>query len=272
MISIVTSVHKRDISLWLESLSMQTNAHALEVVLVVYDDDIGEPSIVKQSDNGLMEIPVKVVNVERIAGAYPEAWLKNIGVRAAAGDVVCCTNIDILYTEDFFQEIERACTSGTLVQATRFDTPEGTTAEAINGTIRLSVPEGESLNVVVDPREGIATIPKASGDCQAMRKDDWVDMRGYNENMVGWGGLDTDLECRALLMGKSIHQLGFNCPLTNGVKVSHYHLWHEKNVDRSREEGVANGVVLNELLASGELQCNQTWGEYERADEVSALP
>jgi len=258
MISIVSSMHKRDTDLWLKTLEMQTAD--IEVVLVVYNDFV---PLGMQSDNGVQQHPFKfkVVHVEGPEGPYPEAWLKNIGIKASTGDVICCTNIDILYTEEFFAEVENNCRPDTLVEATRFDTPEGTTAIVEGGNIKMNVPETGMMNIVIDPNIAIPALTRAVGDCQAMRRSDWEELTGYNENFIGWGGLDTDLECRAILAGKSIHTLGFAATQESGNRVSHYHLWHPRDLGRMREEGWKNKEFLDETLSKGVTGPNEKWGE-----------
>jgi len=260
MISIVSSMHKRDVSLWLTSLSYQTAS--IEVVLVVYDDF--SPPIGMQSDNGIEDYPldIKIIQVDKVDGPYPEAWLKNIGIKAASHDVVCCTNIDIVYTEDFFAQVENSCKEDTLVQATRFDTPEGTETRITGGNIVMDMPKGSSMNIVVDPSHDFLALSRAVGDCQAMRKEDWEELTGYNESFVGWGGLDTDLECRAILAGKNIFTIGFAANQDSGKRVSHYHIWHQRDINRIIKEGFANKERLVDGLNGREIQANSKWGEH----------
>jgi len=246
MISVVSSVHNRDIDLWYKSLAMQTAI--IELILVVYDDDKNyQPPEDFPHIHG-------IIQVDKIDGPYPEAWLKNIGIKHARGDVIACTNIDIIYTENFFQTIEDNCSPGTLVQATRFDIPELSTVEARDGGIYVST-EGENLHIICQPVD-TPVIGKASGDCQCMMREDWEDLKGYNENMKGWGGLDVDLECRAILSGRNVFQTGFS------TGVVHYHVWHP----RDRKANIANGHENHEVLKAflkGNLQNpNETWGEY----------
>jgi hypothetical protein len=254
-------MHKRDISMWLKTLSMQTVD--LEIILVVYNDYVPQGM---QSDNGIEDYPVnlKIINVEGPDGPYPEAWLKNIGIRAASGDVVCCTNVDILYTEDFFKCIEDACKPGVLVQATRFNTPEGTTVSLDKENIRIDMPEGSSMDITIDPEVDVPAMARAVGDCQAMVEEDWEDLTGYNEAFVGWGGLDTDLECRVLLAGKSVYNIGFAAPQRDGVRVSHYHAWHPRDFDKMQDEGWKNKEHLDVTLKEGNTSPNKEWGEYGR--------
>ena len=155
----------------------------IEVILVVYNDFV---PVGMQSDNGIENypFPFKVIHVEGDNGPYPEAWLKNIGIKAAASDVICCTNIDILYTEDFFLQVEKNCRQDTLVEATRFDTPKGTTARVDGGNIKMEIPDGAMLNIVIDPDCGFPALSRAVGDCQAMRRDCWNELKGYNETFV----------------------------------------------------------------------------------------
>lgn len=244
-------MHKRNIDLWLASLEMQSIR--LEVILVVYDD----------KDFEIPETPMCVwpIHVDKVEGAYPEAWLKNIGIRHARGDVIACTNTDIIYTRDFFEQVENHCQPGTLVQATRFDTPEGTVVTVEDQSVHLAIPEGKLCHVICQPFYGVPVIPKASGDCQAFTREDWADLTGYNEDMKGWGGLDTDLECRAILAGKNIFQMGFDVSQNETAKVSHFHVWHETDILKNSEAAKMNQDVLTDVLEKGTLRPNEVWGQ-----------
>ena len=162
---------------------------------------------------------------------YPEASLKNIGIKFALGrttgpgyfsDSIACTNIDIVYQKDFFYEIGGRFRENVLVQAIRLDSPEGSFVTP-DGQIKGA--QGSTI-VCLPMLGGIAV---ASGDCQAMMKKDWEKLNGYNENMLGWGVLDNDLTTRAIYMGFDVNIMGYL------GHPNHIHCWHPITGDKTEE-------------------------------------
>ncbi len=233
MLSVVGAAKGRHIGRWLESLAR----HDVEVVLV----DGGDVK-------GTEGFPLTRVEVE-VDGLFPDAWMKNVGIRAASHDIVCCTNTDIAYSDGFFAEVEKRCELGVLVQAMRITAPQGSIVYP-NAAIQRN---GQPLKLLVDPDCDSVVLPvTAAGDCQALHKRDWDDLTGYNEAFRGWGGLDSELQCRALLGGLSVHVIGYSV-------VSHVHRWHPPNeADGEQEE---NAQIVRDTLMEMRLQPNRAWGQ-----------
>jgi glycosyltransferase involved in cell wall biosynthesis len=123
MISVVACVKNRaaNVKKWLASLELQTAD--LQVVLVDYcsTDDI--KSVMDDSPIAVGYIPVEDIKTEN--DKFPEAYLKNVGIRHASSKVIACTNVDVCYEPHFFEVCERQLGHNTLVMAVRKNAPEG---------------------------------------------------------------------------------------------------------------------------------------------------
>src|SRR3990167_3696995 len=119
MITVIGTVRNRatDVERWLESLA----PHDLEVILVDYGSDDDLDGVLTRT-----RCPVKVIHLDMFpADGYPEAHLKNIGIRASTRPIVACTNVDVAYDPEFWPSIGRCAGQGTLVQVVRKNAPPG---------------------------------------------------------------------------------------------------------------------------------------------------
>ncbi len=245
--TIVASVRNRDYDLkrWIESLEGQDCREDMDICLVHF----GQEGVLDWLES---ELPLWVVNVPYHPGPYPEWWLKNIGIREAGGEMVCCTNVDIVYDPGFFVEVLNRCEPMTLVQALRLDPQEGT-ASLPNGKY-VSSDENAGLGTVMGHERGQPIPVMACGDCQALRREDWDKLRGYDESMVGWGGGDQDLACRALGLGMTLHVIGYE-------KTHHVHAWHPVDEGRKGLDAQRNGALLMKGLETASFVRNdEDWG------------
>ena len=108
-------------------------------------------------------------------------------MQAARGNYVMCTDVDILFAPNFLKEV-----TDTLSQGNRFvvcrcrDLPPDTENTPYT-------PEGFSdLHGRSQYRHLLGT-----GACQAVRKEWFYDVRGYDEKYIYWGYEDRDMFRRA---------------------------------------------------------------------------
>ncbi len=157
-----------------------------EVVVVDFGGQDGLREWLKETDPS-----ARYVYVED-SGPFNEAKAKNAGVRAARAEIVCCTNADILFAENFLETVCLAAypTRRVLVECNRFNLEKADVEERGE-----RLPTG-FMGLVRQGRAWRSTW--ARGDCQAFRKEFMAELGGYDEAFVGWGYLDLDLEnlCR----------------------------------------------------------------------------
>lgn len=249
-VSVVSAVRNRadNVQRWLESLALQTIP--LEVVLVDFASTDHLEQVLQTSP-----VEVKCVHMpfrESLDG-FPEGQLKNVGIRRSTGDIVVCTNNDVVYEPTFFEHIEKCCIPMMFIMGMRINPPPDAHI-ATNGQITFG--ERRDVSMVNDFGYGMMGAPiVAGGDCQAMLREHWEEFRGYDEEIVGWGSVDSDMTCRALLHGMSL--------LIMGHKILHFaHPWHPVDHEKNRIDAERNHTATMQKTYQGIWQRNPDhWGE-----------
>ena len=259
-ISVVGCCYNRaeNVRKWLESLAQQTCANITEVVLVDYGSTDGLDKVLKESP-----LRVSVYTVTRRGvdePGFPEAFLKNVGIRRARGDVVLSTNVDVVYEPSFVEKITSRCGPGVLVQAVRKNAQRGVPVN-IDAT---TVPP-DSVKSMCNDFSLETGVPLVAGaDCQAMTRQFWHMFQGYDEELFGWGALDSDLTCRAVLWGMTVIIVGHRA-------ASYLHEWHDFSVERQVEAARRNHPIIMGKINSGTVLRNgASWGGFNNGSNGEA--
>lgn len=247
MVSVVSAVYNRaaNVERWLGSLARQTVP--VEAILVDYGSTDGLEGVLANSP-----IAVKVVTIERKDGPFPEAYLKNVGIRYATCDVIVATNNDVTYEPTFFELLEECCIYGVLVQAMRQNAPSDAEVD-LEGNIKLN--QNKAISMVNDFGYHSFGAPITAGaDCQAMLKEHWYELQGYDEELTGWGALDSDMVCRCLLHGMSLIILGYK-------KARFSHTWHPVDHEKNRKDAERNHDIIMKKINQSQWKRNPSgWG------------
>ena len=260
MITVVACTRNRtaNVAKWLRSVERQTCLNLLEVVLVDYASSDGLAEVLQKSP-----VRLSVVTVQEVPGlpGFPEAFLKNTGVRRASGDVVICTNVDVVYEPSFLWRIASRTAPGVLVQAVRKNAPSGVVVYPDSTT----EPENAVTSMCNDfsPETGIPLV--AGADCQAMTRQFWNMLRGYDEELYGWGGLDSDLTCRALLWGMTVEIVGHS-------QARYIHDYHKIDPAGQLEGAQRNHPIIMTKINCGTVCRNpKAWGGIEDGVKIPEL-
>ena len=178
-------------------------------------------------------------------GAFHEARAKNIGIRQAKAEIVCCTNADVLFGKNFLDVVYLAGKPArrVLVECNRFNLE-------LEDVERL----GERL-----PEEFVGLVRKekawmsswARGDCQAFRKEFMLALGGYDEDFRGWGYLDHDLERRC------VEQAGWSLSMVNCFTL----IAHQGHETTSQDREGNRRVFEEKKTASPLRNQGRTWGK-----------
>ncbi|MCA9564864.1 MAG: glycosyltransferase [Myxococcales bacterium] len=133
----------------------------------------------------------------------------NIGIRAARGRYVLCTDADMLFREDFFASalMYFQQDAGSFICCRCHDLPE-------------SVPEQEWSVDDLPFLLSKATVRnlRGTGACQFARRTFFESVRGYDEGYKYWGSEDRDMLFRAERHGMTITRLDNQTAM--------FHQWH----------------------------------------------
>lgn len=132
----------------------------------------------------------------------------NIGIRAARGDLVLCTDADMIFAPDFVRavidEIERG---EVLVLCRCRDLPEDVPEQAWDGSDFPGLLARSTFRQT-----------RGTGACQGAKKSFFERVRGYDESYVFWGFEDNDMVSRAERAGLSVVYIH--------ERTSMLHQWH----------------------------------------------
>ena len=253
MISVVACVKNRahNVKKWLESLALQTVD--IQTILFDYGSDEGLDKVLEDSPIAVGYVPVEDLGIDK----FPEAYLKNVGIRHANEDIIACTNVDVCYEPEFFEKLARKLDKHTLVMAMRKNAPQDTDVPVdVEGWGRdRKGQDGKpawSVTIVWGPDTGLPII--AAADLQMLHRADWYGLQGYDEEITGWGSLDSDLTMRCRLYGMNLHIAGMDY-------ATYVHEWHESYPEVHLQDAARNHPIIMDKINSGSVRRNgKTWG------------
>jgi glycosyltransferase involved in cell wall biosynthesis len=155
-----------------------------------------------------------------VATRTGELWNRsralNIGIQAARGRYVMCTDIDMMFRPNFLSTV-----------VGRLDANDKRLVVSRCHDLPPSVPEQPWTVDDYDALEAKASYRPShgTGACQATKRSFFFDVRGYDEKYVFWGFEDGDMLFRAQLVGLT--------PCWIHEQTSMLHQWH-RNVARDK--------------------------------------
>ena len=149
-----------------------------------------------------------------------ETWNKsralNIGIRAARGRYVLCTDCDMVFAPNFLStllETQRAEDDGAFVLCQSRDLPESMAERRWSR---------EDVDTLISRSSYRAR--QGTGACQMATRTFFEALRGYDEGYKGWGQEDSDMTYRATRAGLAIRWV------EEGTAMMHQ--WHPSNRTR----------------------------------------
>lgn len=143
-------------------------------------------------------------------GIWNRARALNLGIRAARGEYVFCTDADMIFARNFVSTLLAAQTRAggrAMVLCKCRDLPEDVPEQRWEAGDYAQLLERASFR----PRLG-------TGACQMAKRSFFFDVRGYDEKFVFWGAEDGDMTRRAIRFGLE--------PLWVEEQTSMLHQWH----------------------------------------------
>lgn len=253
-ISVVIGVRNRDehLDLCLQSLAEQDlKNEEYEVIIVNYGGERATEKLVKS-----FKKPNFKYIFSNFKGVFNESRSKNCGIKKAKGKFVLSTNADIIFSRKCLSSLKKEYNKNpqNIYMLARYE-------------LSHIFPVRKKINALLnDPqkacREMILGPESAMGDFQLMMKKNWVKLKGYDERMIGWGGMDKDLHDRAVARGMKVTHLN---PDTMHI----FHQFHDWRNDRKPILHNLNVMLQKTNMAYDPL----TWGELKsKAKYLIVLP
>lgn len=208
-ITVVVPVRNRSgdrLSNCLRSLRWQdVPAGSVEIVV----SDFGSDPHHARSIDALAAQFSTVIERNSTGGLWNRSRALNLGVQAATGRLVMCTDADMIFAPDFLASVLRAhaASADALVVCRCHDLPQEVAEQP------WQVADFEALRDKSLQRDTTGT-----GACQVARRAFFTDVRGYDEAFEHWGAEDDDMLHRAQQYGLSVVWL----PTTTAM----LHQWH----------------------------------------------
>lgn len=172
-LSIVIGVRNRSAMLknCLRSLSLQ-DSKDFEVIIVDYGGTDDIEGLVH--DYGF----TKYIYTHN-TGIYSRTHSLNIGIRNAASELILCTDADIIFAPNFVTAALKAASEGAIVLC-----------HCLRLSPKFIKPYFKYQEIVKKSTPGHEF---SIGGCQMLHRKVWNEIRGWDEDIVGWGSEDWDI-------------------------------------------------------------------------------
>lgn len=211
-ISVVIPVRNRSgtrLDNCLASLRWQTvPENQVEIVLSDFGSDLPNRASVAA---GAERAGARVAYTET-AEIWNRSRALNLGIQATTGDVVLCTDADMIFAPNFLEvilETRRASGRPRMIHCACHDLPEDVPERP------WAVADFEALRARGEFRDLGGT-----GACQAASREFYFRVRGYDEKYLHWGAEDIDMTRRARRAGLEIVWIS--------DRTAMLHQWHRK--------------------------------------------
>ncbi|HNX01150.1 MAG TPA: galactosyltransferase-related protein [Candidatus Cloacimonadota bacterium] len=262
-ISLMISVYNRLDLLHKSLLSIARQKRLPDEVILT--DDGSDADIVSFYLEHVSLIPVPFHLVRQEHAGFRLARLRNNGVHVSTGDLLMFLDQDIIISEEYIQKFEQSVTPNRFFVSYPIrlskEQSEQITDEVIHqNTIPLLLTgkqrnkpvkqyRKDRLNLLLYKMHLAQYGAKLRGGVCAIRRQDYLNVNGYDENFIGWGNEDDDMSRRLLATGV----IGLNVT----KQEYSYHLYHEPNNSggiRVNKEYAGKAMLK---IKSGDFRCEK---------------
>ncbi len=196
MLTIVASnrnrmeINSNQFNLFLQGLRKQTDKD-FNVLIV----DGGSKNFKELQDFFQKEKKINISIIQHLIGdKFERALLNNVGIRNAKTPYILTTDVDIFFAKDFVSIVKEILLKNPnvfLQSRTLY-----WKSKIANKIYSQEIDPWENLN---ECKIGRIKKRTTAGGCQCTHINNWNFLRGFNEEMVGWGSEDTELFNRVAL-------------------------------------------------------------------------
>lgn len=250
----------------LKSLNWQSAGKPLQTLVVSYGS---KPKINSELKQLCMKFNARLICVGDPAQPWSKPIALNIGIRESlpAAQFLMTVDADIILAPDLFSVIidKFKKTLHTFILCRSSDLPSET---SLSANSELSKNDYYELKSITKLRPKYGT-----GGIQAAQRSFFFDVRGYDEDLLWWGGMDTDMMQRALCSGLKVEWIE---ELTSIL-----HQWHPRKhsilnnaeeVEQAKKSWVSNHEIIQSRVKNP-IRNPDGWGRTEEcANENEYFP
>jgi len=213
LISVVVPLRTDDFAFYSKRLALRDSLFLNNIQTVVVDDGSSEKAAAEISFF-CKERSYEYIRLESGSQPFSLSRARNAGLQAAKSEFVYFDDADLVYTQGFFQSLLNQlqlidCTPFNFFSLPTIYLTAATSGQVIaNGRLDISYPRVLQALLLEDPKGGpankmIDSYAPASG-VLALRRDLALQLGGYDESFVGWGGEDRDFIFRLLAINDQL--------------------------------------------------------------------
>lgn len=243
--SLIISTYNREDALELTLISV-LNQSVMPNEIIIADD--GSRSATKSViDRYRLKFPVPVKHIWHEDTGFRAGQIRNKAIAKATSEYIISVDGDMVLHKDFIRLHKKAAWKGRFIQGSRVLLSNKKTELALQSKVTnffvLESGISNRINAIFfPPFSSLFTVEskklEGTRTCNmAFWKKDFVEINGFNEDIVGWGREDTEMAVRLMNNGVKRVNLKFG-----GFG---YHLYHKEN---SRSQLIQNDKILRQTI------------------------
>jgi len=250
-ISLIIPIYKKKefIELALKSINRQTYKN-FEVIITEDDNTLKE-----FIDDLRKDLNYKLIHVQQEDLGYRRNTALNNGLKVSSGEIIAVIDQDCIVHSKFLEEYVKNYNKGDLLTGRRVNLGKRFTKKIIkNKKIKFSIlelllsdsPNKKIIEGLYIPWLSLNHNPRILGSNFAIRRQVLKSINGFNEDYIGYGLEDVDLEKRVVMNG------GKRFSMKN--KSIQYHLYHPEP-QGSVEKFQLNREILEKVIRDKIIIC-----------------
>ena len=209
-------------------------------------------------------------------GGFRLARCRNEGVAASTAPYILFTDGDCILPRDHLRQHLAARRLGWVVGSDCARLDEATSARIdtgaiLHGDIERFVPRSESRRIRLKGLRAkayqwahVPMRPRLSGNNIALWRDDYEQINGFDEQFIGWGLEDRDLQCRLARLGRRVNSIL--------LTTAPIHLWHPPAPSFARNNVGTRNLDYFKSLHARPMRCVDGLVKFDERPETILFP
>ncbi|MCF2612355.1 glycosyltransferase [Fusobacterium perfoetens] len=250
-ISLIIPIYKKKefIEAVLESINYQTYRN-FEVIVTEDDNTLGN-----FIDTLKSKLNYKLIHVQQADLGYRRNTALNNGVKNSSGNLIVVIDQDCMVHPKFLEEYAKSLKKGDMFTGRRFNFGEKYTEFVLKNRIRkfnllkllfTDSPIKKFPDAIYFPWVDLKRNTRCLGSNFGIKREVLLKLNGFNEDYIGYGLEDVDIEKRVLMAGGKLFSMK--------NKAIQYHLYHPEP-QGSLDRWNLNKKILDKTIETKQFIC-----------------